>query len=95
MFTIFCDCFFFNTYKYLKRSFYFIVNIFKFQSVIESDSWLTPLVFSAHPPYKLVLFMILEANATCSLDLNRKRWFTFFHVQYQLSLPEEEMLAGI
>lgn len=44
---------------------------------------LAPLVFSTPVPlYKVVLFMVLEANVSFSLDLNRKNGY--FHVEYQL-----------
>lgn len=65
--------FFLNTYKYLKRGFYFVVKFLNLKNVTGSDSCAHSFGFPCPVPlYKLVLFMVFEANVSFSLDLNRK-----------------------
>lgn len=65
--------FFLNTYKYLKRGFYFVVKFLNLKNVTGSDSCAHSFGFPCPIPlYKLVLFMVFEANISFSLDLNRK-----------------------
>lgn len=65
--------FFLNTYKYLKRGFYFVVKFLNLKNVTGSDSCAHSFGFPCPIPlYKLVLFMVFETNVSFSLDLNRK-----------------------
>lgn len=67
------EIFFLNTYKYLKRGFYFVVKFLNLKNVTGSDSCAHSFGFPCPVPlYKLVLFMVFEANVSFSLDLNRK-----------------------
>lgn len=84
------EIFFLNTYKYLKRGFYFVVKFLNLKNVTGSDSCAHSFGFPYPVPlYKLVLFMVFEANVSFSLDLNREKrllscWVSALSLQFSV-----------